>query len=47
MSINYIILPSPYHLLAAPVDLLEFLDIVDTVDTFLSPWTGHITPETE
>ena len=47
ISINYIILPSPYHFLAAPLDLYECLDTVDTVETFLSPWTGHCTPETE
>jgi hypothetical protein len=38
MSIHYIIPPFTDHLLAAPLDLLECLD---TVETFLSPWTGH------
>ena len=35
------------HFLPAPLDLLECLDTEDIVDTFLSPWTGHCTPETE
>lgn len=34
---------SPHHLLAAPLDLVECLD---TVETFLSPCTGHWLPAT-